>query len=166
MAFRSVNFWKNLSTRWSVHVLLAQQRPGNELVILRGVSREWYLFEKDCGNEGTTFLVWSWLDFILRTCSCTLLRIRKNGERALLRAMCGLFCALWTAEQDRELILKRAFFIHCPNRVQSYTRYCRWSRLLYLNTAGVSPPWGTVTPQANMEVTLPHLGKNYGHRSV
>ena len=171
MAFRSVNFWKNLSERWSVHVLLTHQRPGNQLVILRGVSREWYLFEKDRGNEETTVVVWSWVDIILRTCSCSLLRLSKQSyvgfhmardegrplatsslavgrfgaKKGSLRSprgrlvasllltqnkekrresffqfllwgrcqtehtwtMCGLFCAL-CAEQDRELVLKRA----------------------------------------------------------
>ena len=190
MAFRSVNFWKNLSTRWSVHVLFAQQRPGNEMVILRGVSREWYLFEKDCGNERTTFLLWSWFVFILRRCSCTLLRIRKNGERALfsfffgegvvrlnapgLSVVSSLLSVLnrtgSSSSKIKGLSLlkerKSVYFVHCPNRVQYYTRYCRWFRLLYLNRARVSPLWGTVTPQANMEVTLPHSGKNCGHRSV
>ena len=137
-----------------------------------------------------TFLVWSWMDFILRTCCCTLLRIRKNGERALfsfffgegvvrlnapgLSVVSSLLSVLnrtgSSSSKIKGLSLlkerKSVYFVHCPNRVQSYTRYCRWFRLLYLNRARVSPLWGTVTPQANMEVTLPHSGKNCGHRSV
>ena len=36
-----LTFVKKISQRGDLHVLLAQQRPGNELVVLGGVSREW-----------------------------------------------------------------------------------------------------------------------------
>ena len=45
--------------------------------------------EKDGGNERPTFLLWGWLDF---TCSCTLLRIKKNVERALFSFFFGGGC--------------------------------------------------------------------------
>ena len=160
MAFRSVNFWKNLSERWSVHVLLTHQRPGNQLVILRGVSREWYLFEKDRGNEETTVVVWSWVDIILRTCSCSLLRLSKQS-----------YVGFHMARDEGRPLATSSLAVGRFGAKKGSLRSPRGrlvaSLLLTQNKEKRRAPLrGTLTPQANMEVTLPHSGKNYGHRSV